>query len=71
MRMLGISILIGVPLAYFVNNLWLEYIAYRTDMSVGVIVLGVSVLIFFGIITIGSQTLRATLVKPVENLKSE
>jgi putative ABC transport system permease protein len=36
-----------------------------------VMVTGVLVLIFFGVLTVGSQTIRATFVKPVENLKSE
>jgi putative ABC transport system permease protein len=71
MNMLGIAIILGVPLAYFVNNLWLNFIAYRTEVNIGVIAFGVLVLAFFGIVTIGSQTLRATLVKPVENLKNE
>jgi putative ABC transport system permease protein len=69
--MLGIAILIGVPLSYFVNNLWLETIAYHTSIGLGVIGIGVLVLIVFGAITIGSQTLRATFVNPVDNLKSE
>lgn len=71
MRMLGISIILGVPLAYFVNNLWLEFIAYRTNMGIGVIAVSVFVLVLFGIVTIGSQTLRAALVRPVDNLKNE
>jgi putative ABC transport system permease protein len=68
---IGIAILIGVPAAYFVNNLWLELIAYHTSVDIGVIAIGVSVLILFGVLTIGSQTIRATFVKPVDNLKSE
>ncbi len=71
MAMLGISVLIGVPLTWFVNNLWLELIAYHTTVSFGVIGVSVLLLMFFGAITVGSQTLRATLVKPVDNLKSE
>jgi putative ABC transport system permease protein len=69
--MLGLAILIGVPLSYFVNNLWLETIAYHTSVGLGTIGIGVLVLIIFGVITVGSQTLRATLVNPVDNLKSE
>lgn len=71
LRMLALSVMIGVPLSWFVNKLWLEEIAYHTTIGPGVIAISVLVLIVFGVITIGSQTLRATLVKPVENLKSE
>ncbi|MEY4931372.1 MAG: hypothetical protein RI909_2096 [Bacteroidota bacterium] len=66
-----IAIVIAVPAAYFMNNLWLEKLAYHVSVDVTAIVLGVLILIFFGVITIGSQTWRATFVKPVENLKSE
>jgi putative ABC transport system permease protein len=71
LKMLGLAILIGVPLAYFVNNFWLELMAYHTTISFKVIGISVLILVFFGAITIGSQTVRATFVKPVQNLKSE
>jgi putative ABC transport system permease protein len=69
--MLGIAVALGVPAAFFINNLWLEMIAYHVSMDWSVIVTGVLVLIFFGVLTVGSQTVRATFVKPAENLKSE
>ncbi len=66
-----IAILIAVPSAYFLNNLWLTHVAYHTTFDFAVIATGVSILVVFGVITIGSQTMRATYVNPVENLKSE
>lgn len=68
---LGIAIVLAVPAAYFINHLWLDLIAYHVNVDVPTILLGVFMLIVFGIITIGSQTWRATFVNPVENLKSE
>jgi putative ABC transport system permease protein len=68
---IGAAILIGVPAAYFINNLWLELIAYHTSVDIGVIAIGVLILILFGVLTVCSQTIRATFVKPVDNLKSE
>lgn len=66
-----LSVLIAVPAAYFVNNLWLELIAYHTTFDAVVIITGIGILFLFGILTIGSQTLRATHVNPVENLKND
>lgn len=66
---LAIAILIGVPMAYVVNNWWLQLIAYHTHIDLWVILIGVAALVLFGVVTIGSQTFRATFVKPVENLK--
>lgn len=71
LKIIAVSILIAVPAAYFVNNLWLELIAYHTSVDVGVIVLGVLILLIFALVTIGSQTLRATYINPVDNLKNE
>jgi putative ABC transport system permease protein len=69
--LLIISVVIAVPLAYLANNLWLELIAYHTAFDANVIIIGVLILIVFAVITIGSQTIRAIFVNPVENLKGE
>ena len=57
LSMIGIAILIGVPAAYFINNLWLELIAYHTTMEFNEIGIGVLILILFSMLTIGSQTI--------------
>ena len=69
--MLGLAVALGVPAAYFVNNIWLNLIAYHTSLDLSAISIGVFILILFGVLTIGSQTIRATFIKPVENLKGE
>lgn len=69
MSILLIAILLAVPVSYVINNLWLEMMAYHITINAGMILLGIGVLIVFGVITIGSQTWRATFVNPVKNLK--
>lgn len=66
-----ISIFIAVPAAYFINNLWLEQMAYHVTVDWITIAIGIAALLFFGALTIGSQTWRAVFVNPVDNLKSE
>lgn len=66
-----VAIVLAVPAAYFLNNLWLEQMAYHVNVDLPTIGLGVLALVIFGTITIGSQTWRAAYVKPVDNLKSE
>jgi putative ABC transport system permease protein len=66
-----IAIALGVPAAYFLNTMWLELLPYHVTVSLPVIAFGVAMLILFAIITVGSQTYRATFVNPVDNLKSE
>ena len=71
LKILVIAIAIGLPAAWFLNNLWLELIAYHTELGVGVALTGILILLLLGGITIGSQTLRAAFTNPVDNLKSE
>jgi putative ABC transport system permease protein len=71
LSLLLISILVAVPAAYFLNNFWLELMAYHVSVDGITILLGMSFLIFFGVITICSQTWRALFVNPTENLKND
>jgi putative ABC transport system permease protein len=71
LTMLVIAVLIGVPAAWLINNLWLEHMAYHISVSVGMITLSIAILFVLGLLTIGSQTLRAAFTNPVDNLKSE
>jgi putative ABC transport system permease protein len=66
-----IAIVIAVPAAYFINNLWLEQLAYHVSVDVLTIALGVVALLIFSGLTIGSQTWRAVFVSPVKNLKGD
>lgn len=66
-----IAIAIGVPTAYFLNTLWLELLPYHVMVGLPAIAFGVGMLLVFAVVTIGSQTYRATFVNPVDNLKSE
>lgn len=71
LKMLGISILVGAPFSYLINNLWLQEFPNRVDFGVGTVLLGVSVLLILGGLTIGSQTWRAARRNPVDSLKVE
>lgn len=70
-KLIAIAILIGVPLARSLNNLWLELIAYRTSFNLAVILVGVAVLLGLALLTIASQTVRAAFTNPADNLKEQ
>ena len=69
--LLGIAVLVAVPSAYFINNLWLNFFASR--ISIGVVPIGIGVgsvlLISLGIIF--SQAYRAATINPIESLRNE
>jgi putative ABC transport system permease protein len=71
LKMLWISICIGAPMSYFVNNLWLQKFPNRVEFGIGTVTIGVLVLLVLGFLTIGSQTVKASKTNPVKSLKSE
>lgn len=66
-----ISMMIAVPIAYLINNLWLEMLAVHVNFDLLTVCVGIFILSVFGLFTIGSQTLQAAFVNPVDNLKNE
>ncbi len=70
-RVMTIAILIAAPLSYFLNSLWLNKFPNRVSFGLGTILVGVLILLIPGLISIGSQTLRAARRNPVVALKTE
>jgi putative ABC transport system permease protein len=69
--LLLIASLIAIPLTYFLNNIWLQEFAYRIRMGPVIFLGGFLIIFIIGIITIGSQTLRASLTNPAMILRDE
>ncbi|GAB3220316.1 ABC transporter permease [Algoriphagus aestuariicola] len=71
LRLLGVAILVAVPAAYFINNLWLEFFASRVSIGVIPISIGVGSLMLISLGIIFSQAYRAAMVNPIESLKND
>jgi len=71
LKLILLSLIIGTPLAWLLNNQWLQMLAYRTSIDASVIAMSCGILIVLGIVTIGSQTIRAVFANPVDNLRNE
>ncbi len=69
--LLMIAILVGAPLSYFANNFWLQTLANRVEFSWGILLVGVVILVALGLITIGSQTWRASKQNPADTLRMD
>jgi len=69
--LMGIAAVIGGVIAYLVNNLWLQHLSKRVDFGVGTILAGVFIVVFVGLLTISSQTLRAAQINPAATLKND
>ena len=69
--LLVISTLISVPLTYLFNDMWLQLLAYRVNVGLGVISFGMGVMLTLGILTILSQTFKAATNNTVESLRGD
>ncbi len=70
-RSLGISILIGVPTAYFGLTYWLNNFTYRVSVNAGTILTAILTIIVFFILTVGIKSLQSARNNPVDSLKYE
>ncbi len=70
-KLVGIAILIGLPLAWMVNNLWLQNLAYRVSIGLGTIGLSLLFIALLTLLTVGSQALKAALLNPSDSLRNE
>ena len=68
---LGVSILISAPLTYLLNELWLRKFPNRVEFGFGTVALGTVILLLLGLLTIGSQTVRASRTNPADALRIE
>ncbi|MGD1889138.1 MAG: ABC transporter permease [Cyclobacteriaceae bacterium] len=68
---LSISILIAAPLSYFLNNLWLQNLAFRSDIGFGTILLGSLLLLILGLLSIAPQTFRVSNQNPIDSIRVE
>jgi len=69
--LLGVSVLVAAPLGWLLGSQFLQLFAYRISMGAGVLLPGILLLFGVGVLTIGSQTLRAAWANPVKSLRSE
>ena len=66
-----IAFVIAAPIAWWVSYKWLEDFAYRTPISWWIFLLSGLVMIFFALMTLSMQTIKAALANPVDSLRDE
>jgi putative ABC transport system permease protein len=69
--MIGIALVLGLPLGYFLGSQFLSMYAYKIEISVTLLSMGIGMIIVLGLVSIGSQTWRAAEANPVKSLKYE
>lgn len=66
-----IAFVIAAPIAWWVSYKWLEDFAYRTSLSWWIFLLSGFVMMFFALMTLSMQTIRAARANPVDSLRDE
>jgi ABC-type antimicrobial peptide transport system permease subunit len=69
--LIGIAVIIGTPVAYLLLDMVLNNFANRIDLGLGLFLMGILPVVLIALATIGSQTLKASLINPVETIHME
>jgi putative ABC transport system permease protein len=70
-RLLLIACVIGLPVTYYFASQWLSGFSYRTDLSVWVFGGAIVTMMLITFLTVGFETLKASMANPVVALKHE
>lgn len=71
LKLLLFACLVAVPLSYFASNMLLENFVYRISLNADMGLIGVTIIALLTIITVGYESLKASLVNPVNSLRYE
>jgi len=66
-----ISIIIAIPLAWYVMNNWLQDFAYRIRIGWWIFLVAGSIAIIISLITVSFQSIKAAMANPVKSLRTE
>jgi putative ABC transport system permease protein len=70
-QLIGLSLLIASPLAWWAAHRWLETFAWRVTISWWTFVLAGLCALGIAVLTVSVQVIRAALAPPAQNLRSE
>ncbi len=70
-RLVIVSVVIAVPLAWLAINNWLNGFAYHIDVSWGIFMVASLVVLFIAWFTVGYESIKAALANPVKSLRAE
>ncbi|MFM9837059.1 MAG: FtsX-like permease family protein [Cyclobacteriaceae bacterium] len=70
-KLLLVACLIAIPTAYFLSSQWLASFVYRTSLTVWVVGGVVGLIMLITLITVGYESLKASLSNPVKALRHD
>jgi hypothetical protein len=70
-KILAVSLLIGIPASIYIMNIWLEKFAYRVNIGVFSPGLAALMIFFIAFFAVGYHTLKSSIRNPVDVIKYE
>jgi len=70
-KLLAISLLIAVPVAWYVGNQYLESFAFRISLSWWIFAVASIIVVAITLLTVSLQAIKAAMANPVKSLKTE
>ncbi|MEC7264226.1 MAG: FtsX-like permease family protein, partial [Bacteroidota bacterium] len=70
-KLILLSFLIAVPLAWYAMHKWLESFAYQTSLSWWIFALAGGITLLVALLTVSWQTIKASRTNPANSLKTE
>jgi putative ABC transport system permease protein len=71
LKLIAVAALIGIPIAWYGMDYWLNNFTFRVSVNVFVIISAVIFITVLSLITIGLKSIKAANTNPVESLKYE
>ncbi len=70
-KLVFLSTLIAIPIAWYAMNQWLQNFAYRISSSWDLFIIAALIALLTAFLTISSQAIKAALSNPVKSLRTE
>lgn len=71
MKLILLSILIAIPVGWYMMNRWLEDFAYKINIGWDIFLMAGFIALLVALLTISYQSISAALLKPLKNLRAE
>jgi putative ABC transport system permease protein len=71
LKLVMYSILVSVPLSWFVMNQWLQDFSYRIEIGWWIFAMAAFIALIISLLTVSYQSIKAAFMNPVASLRSE
>jgi putative ABC transport system permease protein len=71
MTLLAVAIVIAVPIAFFINNMWLQSFASRVSITPWILLVNILVMFGLNLLIVFSQAWKVSVANPAKSLRTE